>query len=66
MAGTPKAFQGDADGVGIAGFQNDAFQTGAAGGDSGRLLTLLGVGFEFLIVVGGAFGSWLSHIHLSR
>jgi len=46
MAGTPKAFQSDA-------FQNDAFQTGEAGAETAvRLLTMLGVGFEWLVCLG--------------
>ena len=47
MAGTPKAFQADA-------FQNDAFQTGEAVVDdvTVRLLTMLGVGFEWLVCIG--------------
>lgn len=61
MAGTPAAFQGDADGATLSGFQNDAFQTGeAAAADTTRLLTMLGVGFEWLFVI-----LWLatSHTH---
>jgi hypothetical protein len=49
MAGTPEAFQSNA-------FQNDAFQTGDGAPpvvpeDTGRLLPLLGVGFEWLFAI---------------